>query len=123
MGKCVLGRATAEAPRKLSVQLNRIPEEEAVEELEPAEVANADVDGSDPIVDPYDQYETNEENGKKSNKDFEEEEFLAMFEKMCSESIQVASSKSAKPDNLPIPMSAASKTSGILNSNCIICRL
>lgn len=96
--------------------LNRIPEEEAVEEVEQAEAINAEVDGSEQIVDPYDQYETNEDSGVKSNKDFEEEEFSAMFEKMCTESIQVATLKSAKSD-LPIPMSAASKLSGTSKNN------
>lgn len=115
-----LGRVTVEPSRRPSVPLNRIPEEEAVEEVEQAEAINAEVDGSEQIVDPYDQYETNEDSGVKSNKDFEEEEFSAMFEKMCTESIQVATLKSAKSD-LPIPMSAASKLSGTSKNNWNFC--
>ncbi|ODN04067.1 Regulator of nonsense transcripts 2 [Orchesella cincta] len=83
-------------------QLNRIAEE-------PAEEIPEVVVEMNQVEDPYEQYEQTEKKLEESQ-DLDDVEFLAAFEKMCNEANQIPIKTSAKTD-LPIPMSAAAKSS------------
>lgn len=104
------GHQEVESSKVPTPQLKNIPEEEVTEEAVDEEVAVGDVD--EPVQDPYDKYEQDGDNdADKSGKDFEDEEFLAAFEKMCAEANLMAQAKPTKAD-LPVPMSAAAKQNG-----------
>lgn len=74
------------------------------------------IETDEPVDDPYDQYEVSEKANNKTGEDLEDEEFLAAFEKMCNESVQVGG-KALKSD-LPVPMSAAAKNAGTKEIRC-----